>query len=122
MRNTVLVILLTLFTGVLFAQNKEITIKTSAQCEMCKKTIEDKLNYTKGIKFAELNVATKELTVKYNSSKISDKEIRSTVAGIGYHADDVKRDETAHSKLPGCCKSEQTEKKSCCSSKKSCKK
>lgn len=122
MKNTVLVILLTLFTGVLFAQNKEIKIKTSAQCDMCKKRIEDKLNYTKGVKFAELNVETKELTVKYNTSKITDKEIRTTLASIGYHADDVKRDDAAHDKLPGCCQSKNTATKSCCSSKKSCKK
>jgi len=118
MKNLALVILMTLFTGVMFAQNKEIKIKTSAQCEMCKKRIEDKLNYTKGVKFAELDVASKELTIKYNTSKISDSEIRSTLSALGYNADGLKRDEAAHDKLPGCCQSKTVAKKSCCSSKK----
>ena len=124
MKNLGLVVVMMLFVGFGFSQSKQVEIKTSAQCEMCKKRIEDKLNYTKGVKFVELDVASKVLTVKFNTSKITDKEVKDVVASIGYHADDVKRNEQAHSKLPGCCKSNsKATAKSCCSGgKKTCSK
>jgi copper chaperone CopZ len=123
MKNLGLFILMLMFTGFGFSQSEEVQIKTSAQCEMCKDRIEDKLNYTKGVKYAELDVDSKVLTVKYNTKKLSKVDVKNLVADLGYNADDVKRNETAHSKLPGCCKSSATTAKSCCSSgAKSCSK
>lgn len=81
-----------------------ITIQTNAECGQCKEKIEGKLNYTKGITFAELDIPTKVLTVKYKTQKISPDEIRTIVSQIGYDADDVKADPTAQENLPKCCK------------------
>lgn len=123
MKNLGLVVVMMLFVGFGFSQSKQVEIKTSAQCEMCKKRIEDKLNYTKGVKFAELDVTSKVLTVKFNESKITEKNVKEILSSIGYHADDVKRDEKAHANLPGCCQSSTTVAKACCSGgKKSCSK
>jgi copper chaperone CopZ len=115
MKNLGLVILMLMLTGFGFSQSEEVKIKTSAQCEMCKDRIEDKLNYTKGVKYAELDVDSKVLTVKYNTKKLSKGDIKNVVADLGYNADDVKRNEAAHAKLPGCCKSVSKATKSCCS-------
>ena len=46
-----------------------IKFDTSAECGSCKKRIEDKLNYVSGVKFAELDVPSKVLTVKFKTSK-----------------------------------------------------
>jgi mercuric ion binding protein len=78
-------------------------ILTNAQCGMCKDRIEGELNFVKGIVFAELNVASKVLTVKYKSSKISADDIRTKVSEIGYNADDIKADPEAQRALPACC-------------------
>jgi mercuric ion binding protein len=77
---------------------------TSAECGSCKKRIEGKLNYTKGIKFAELDVPTKVLTVKFKTADISAEEIKKTVADVGYDCGDVKANKKAYAELPGCCK------------------
>lgn len=123
MKNLGLFILMLMFTGFGFSQNVEVKIKTSAQCDMCKDRIEDKLNYTSGVKYAELDVDSKVLTVKYSTKKLSKKDVQNLVADLGYNADDVKRNEAAHSKLPGCCQSSNTTAKACCSSgSKSCSK
>ena len=83
---------------------KTVKIQTSAICGMCKKRIEKELNYTKGIIFAELDVETAELTVKYKTKHISADDIRQILASIGYDADDVKKNEEAHAALPKCCR------------------
>lgn len=80
-----------------------VEILTNAECGTCKSIIEKELNYVKGIVFAELNVPTKIVTVKFYPSKISLDEIKAQIAEIGYNADDVKANPAAQSKLPKCC-------------------
>jgi copper chaperone CopZ len=84
-------------------KTETVVIKTSAECGDCKERIESKLNYTKGISFAELDFETKELTVKYKTKDITLDEIKKIVSEIGYDADDVKANEVQQKKLPLCC-------------------
>ncbi|NJO02417.1 MAG: heavy-metal-associated domain-containing protein [Bacteroidia bacterium] len=70
---------------------------------MCKERIEEALVYKKGVKRAELNLETKAVTVVYNSNQISPEEIRQTIAGVGYDADDVPANGQVYEKLPACC-------------------
>lgn len=107
MKNIVIVLaLLTSLTScaVLQGGDKQTdVIKTNAECDMCKKRLEGDLNYRKGIVFAELDVASKDLTVKYNTSKITLDEIRTIISEIGYNADEVKANKKSQSELPACC-------------------
>jgi mercuric ion binding protein len=93
-----------LLSTVSFGQ-KSITsqIQTNAQCGDCKERIEGKLNYTKGIKFAELDDQTKIVTVKFDPKKIDLLTIKQTIAKIGYDADEVKAAQEDIEKLPKCC-------------------
>ena len=79
------------------------TIQTNAQCGDCKDRIEEELNFTSGVIYAELDLETKKVEVKYNSKRITVDVIKKTIASIGYNADDVKADETAQAELPACC-------------------
>ena len=91
----------------LIAQDKKtekVEILTSAICETCKQAIEYELTFTKGIKFVELDVDSKVVTVEFKPEKISRDEIRKNISGIGYHADSVKRDPEAYANLPFCCR------------------
>lgn len=83
-----------------------IEIQTSAICGECKERLEDKLNFTKGIIFADLNLDNKVVTVKYKTKKINATEIKTIISKVGYHADDVKRDKKSFDELPGCCRDE----------------
>ena len=108
MKHMILSLLALLFIGAVSAQEKTsgkqtVIIKTSAECGQCKERIEEKLNYMKGISFAELNYETRELTVKFNASKITLDEIRKAVSELGYDADEVKANPEAQAKLPMCC-------------------
>lgn len=89
-----------------FGQKKveKVQIQTTAECESCKMRIEGKLNYTKGIRFAELDVPSKVLTVQFQSKKIGLDQIRAMVSDLGYDADAVKANPKSYEALPSCCK------------------
>ncbi|MDG0973411.1 MAG: heavy-metal-associated domain-containing protein [Crocinitomicaceae bacterium] len=85
------------------AQKVTAKIMTNAECGMCKDRIEGALNYEKGIVFAELDVPSKVVTVKFKNDVISLEQIRSTISKLGYNADEIKADATAQGNLPACC-------------------
>ena len=82
------------------------SIKTSAVCGMCKKTIEKAMAYEKGIKSSSLDVDSKILTVVFDSRKTSLENIRKAVNESGYDADDKPASERAYKRLDDCCKKE----------------
>ncbi len=84
-------------------KEKEIKIKTSAICEMCKERIEKNLTLSKGINEAVLNLEDKVVTVKYNPKKTDEAAIRKVITDTGYDADNMVCSQTAHDKLPECC-------------------
>lgn len=86
---------------------EEVKIKTSAVCGMCKKTIEKDLAYEKGVVSSELDVESKELTVKYNPQKTNPAKIKKAVTKIGYDADELPAKPKAYKKLPECCKKDK---------------
>ena len=105
------IVILAMFVGHnVFAQQKkadkysEIKVKTSAQCGMCKETIEKALAFEKGVKSSDLNVDTKVATVKYDPAKTSPDKIKLAISKAGYDADEVKADIKAYNKLSPCCK------------------
>jgi cation transport ATPase len=88
----------------LFAQKPAlITIQTNALCADCKERIETALNQNKGVVYAELNMETKVVEVKYKVSKTDPAILHKVVTSIGYDADDQKADPTAKKALPLCC-------------------
>lgn len=85
------------------AKMETVIIQTSAECGDCKDRIEEMLNYTKGVKFSELDLETKKVTVKYVTKKITLQEIKTKLSELGYDADEVKSNPESVKKLPACC-------------------
>lgn len=84
-------------------KSETVTIQTSAQCSMCKKTIEEGINLKKGVKKASLDMETMVLHVDYNPAKTNPTVIRQAVSKLGYDADDIPADVSVYEKLPRCC-------------------
>jgi mercuric ion binding protein len=110
---SLLTLLLTFFTTVKISaqtatapveKTSVVKIKTSAECDMCKKRIESEVGKMKGVKKATLDLETKELTVEYNAKKTSPDKIRKLISDLGYDADDVKANNRSQKALPHCCK------------------
>lgn len=104
LRKLMVVAILTVFAStVVKAQSAEIVIQTTAQCKECKDNIEKALINQKGVRFAELDIKTKQAKVVYNSSKITPEQLREVISKTGYDADDVPADSAAVQKLSPCC-------------------
>lgn len=87
------------------AKVETITFLTSAICGECKERIEKELNYTKGVVFAELDLDSKKVTVKYKTKFLDEAGVKKVVSELGYDAGNMKRNETAFNELPKCCQS-----------------
>ncbi|MBD2755712.1 heavy-metal-associated domain-containing protein [Spirosoma validum] len=85
-------------------KEKEVKLKTSAICGMCKARIERNLAFEKGVKEADLDVKTKVVTIKYNPAKTDVAKLKANISKTGYDAEDVPADEVGYNKLPSCCK------------------
>lgn len=108
MKNYFLTFLSIVLINTVFSQEKNpkmetVVLQTSAECGDCKVRIEDALNYTKGVKFAELDLETKKVTVKFAPKKINLEQIKSVINETGYDADSSKATKEAVLKLPLCC-------------------
>ncbi len=85
-------------------KEKEVKIKTSAICGMCKARIERNLAFEKGVKESDLDVKTKIVTIKYNPAKTDVARLKANISKTGYDAEEIAADPLGYNKLPSCCK------------------
>lgn len=108
MKNVIMIVFAVMFVQFANAQEKKakyetVVIQTSAECGDCQERIANMLNYTKGVKFSELDIESKKLTVKFQPAKISLETIKQKLVELGYNADEMKANPEAQQKLPSCC-------------------
>ena len=104
MRTLIISVLLMITAQVSKAQQSEIIIQTTAQCNDCKETIEKALMQEKGVRFAELDIKSKKVKVVYNSKKTTPEQLRTAISMVGYDADSVEADPKAVERLKPCCR------------------
>lgn len=89
------------------AQDKKkmesLTIRTSAVCGTCKKTIESELLFAKGVKQVEVDLERGVIHVDYDPRRTDADGVRVAVTRIGYSADELPADPKAFQALPSCC-------------------
>ena len=102
--STLLIIVFLSILKTASSQTDTIRIQTTAECEMCKETIESNLSFEKGVKKSDLNLDNKIITVIYNPGKTDPEKIRKAIAKSGYDADSLKANPKAYKRLPDCCK------------------
>ncbi len=98
------------------AKNITTKFKVEGQCGECKENIEQALDIP-GVSYAEWNVESKMLTIRYNDRKIALDEIHGIISNIGYATSEQRANLEAQKKLSACC---QPKTKSCCADKSSC--
>ncbi len=93
--------------GWLYGQQPKLDtlyVKSSVVCQTCRRTIIKGLSTQKGIRWVEVDVPTKVITVAYRSDKTTPAVIRESIRRLGYDADSLPRDPAAFEQLPTCCK------------------
>lgn len=81
-----------------------VSIKTSAVCGMCKRTIEKAVAGQNGVSSTSLNVDSKILTVVFDTRKTDTDKLRKVVTEVGYDADSLHAQQKAYNNLNACCK------------------
>jgi copper chaperone CopZ len=108
MKTILIVIALFTVAGAAWGQKtpktQTIVIHTSAECGQCEERLENGLNFTKGVSFAELNLETQDITIKYSTKKLTPEKLRAVINELGYDADETKAKPEAVEQLPACCK------------------
>ncbi|MBX9783437.1 MAG: copper chaperone [Chitinophagaceae bacterium] len=104
-----LVTVLLMFCSLLsFAQFKKpvtVQIKTpQAACAECKDKIEKFMKYEEGIAKIVVDIRKKITTVTFLSDRTNIENIKTSIANLGFDADDVTANEEQYKRLPICCK------------------
>ncbi len=88
-----------------FAGGKTVTkhFTVNGVCDQCKTRIEQAA-YVKGVKFADWNVDTHDLTVKYDSTKTAPGIFLKSIAKSGHDNEMFKAEDEDYNKIPKCCK------------------
>ena len=82
-----------------------VTIKTpTVQCEMCKKRIEDFMAKEEGVTKTVVDYKRKQVKVTYYTDRTNIENIKTSIANVGYDADDVAANPESYQKLRKCCK------------------
>ena len=82
-----------------------VTIQTpGAQCESCKKRIEDDLVRMEGVQKVVVDFRNKRTKVSYFTDRTNIENIKTEIANLGYDADDVAANPESYARLPKMCK------------------
>ena len=92
-------------------KKERASFKVYGECGMCEKRIETAINELDGVLWADWEIETMELTVKYDPSIITLKKIKQKAAEVGHDSDDVRATEKAYESLHACCKYERPKTK-----------
>jgi periplasmic mercuric ion binding protein len=78
------------------------TFTVLGACSMCETRIENAA-LIKGVKSAEWDKESHQITVVYNSSKVTAQAIHTAIAQVGHKTNLVEPNMEAYNKLPKCC-------------------
>jgi len=93
------------------SKKERATFIVYGECGMCETRIENAINELEGVVWADWELETMELTVKFDPSIISLEEIKQKAAAVGHDTDDVRATEKAYENLHPCCKYERPKTK-----------
>ena len=96
----------------LHAQKTNHKITTSfwvaAACSMCEATIEKAVD-VKGVVAADFVLSTHQLTITYNSKKITEETLHHLLNEVGYDTEKSNCTDEQYSRVHGCCRYRELE-------------
>ena len=106
MKTIFLTIVILLFTGVIFAQekNKKMTMEVDGKCDMCKMRIEKAALGVKGVKYAQWDVPSHQLSLIVDERKTDPMKIKTALVEVGHDTKELKATDEAYASVHPCCK------------------
>lgn len=88
-------------------KNAKYNIEVNGNCEQCKKRIEKAAFSVPGVKTANWDINSHQLTVILNEEKSSPEDLNKAVAKVGHDTKEVKATQADYDNLHSCCKYER---------------
>jgi len=106
MKKTLLVMALMLMTTVSFAQekNKKLTFEVDGKCIMCKARIEKAALGVKGVKYAQWDIPSHQLSLIIDERKTDPMRIKTALVTVGHDTKELKATDKAYSSIHPCCR------------------
>jgi copper chaperone CopZ len=81
-----------------------ISLPNLQNCDKCKDQIEFFVSKSEGVTAVRVDLKRKTATVSWLTDRTNKETIKTTIANLGFDADDIEADEYAYKRLPACCK------------------
>jgi periplasmic mercuric ion binding protein len=109
----ILIILIALPLGMVAQDKKKKSTKAQfvvhGNCEMCEKRIEKAAISIKGVKLADWDVPSNQISLIYDPRKVDLETIHMGIADQGHDTSEVKAKEKVYDDLPMCCQYDRKE-------------
>ena len=94
-----------------FAQekNKKMTFEVDGRCDMCKMRIEKAALGVPGVKFAEWDIPTHQLSLIVDERKTNSMAIKTALVKVGHDTKELKATQEAYDAVHPCCKYREDE-------------
>ena len=106
MKNNVIGALFLLIGTIGFAQekNKKMTFEVDGKCDMCKMRIEKAALGVPGVKFADWDIPSHQLSLIVDERKTNPMEIKTALVAVGHDTKELKATQEAYDNIHVCCK------------------
>lgn len=84
-------------------KNKKVTFAVGGNCEQCKTRIEKAAYKVKGVKSANWDMNSGNMTLIFDERKCTEKEVQKAIAKVGHDAGKERADDAVYKKLHHCC-------------------
>ncbi len=88
-------------------KNAKYTFEVNGNCEQCQSRIQKAAYSVTGVKTANWNIETHQLSLILNEEKTNILEVKKAIAKVGHDSDEVKATAADYEKLHSCCKYER---------------
>jgi copper chaperone CopZ len=88
-------------------KNLKYITEVNGNCEQCKKRIEKAAFGVPGVKMANWDISSHQLTVILNEEKCSSEDLNKAIAKAGHDTKEVKAAQQDYDNLHACCKYER---------------
>ncbi len=106
MKNVIFVLSLVFISFMGHAQdkNKKLSFEVDGRCQMCKERIEKAVLKVSGVKFANWDIPSHELSLVIDERKTNSMQVKMALAKVGHDSKELKATQEAYDNLHPCCK------------------
>ncbi len=84
-------------------KNAKYTFEVNGNCEQCQKRIQKAAYSVNGVKSANWDIESHQLSVIINEEKCSVLDVKKAIAKVGHDTDEIKATNEDYEKLHSCC-------------------